>query len=284
MTRRAAGDAGPLFDVGARPAERKQQLAQAVLRMRRFERVPARLVHVSVEARQDDGTLRQLGDRCEEVTRGGLRAGRARGDHRRCRRIRAPASGLVADRARASLDRIDPSALGQDLRPGLADDGQEPQGALPVGREVALDEPLELAEGHAFDGEFVEQAAQFARELQGLRRDCAMGCPWSSLKRATNCASSASRSAVSMAGGSVRASPSPDAISHSPSSTSPSGAMRGRIVGCRWRRAGRLRAGRGPSAGSAAGSARRPAPADRPRVRRAPPAPARRRSGVPCRW
>ncbi len=39
-----------------------------------------------------------------------------------------------------------------------------------MGREVALDEPLELAEGHAFDGEFVEQAAQFARELQGLRR------------------------------------------------------------------------------------------------------------------
>ena len=39
-----------------------------------------------------------------------------------------------------------------------------------MAREVALDQPLELRERHAFDGKLVEQAAEFAREFQRLRR------------------------------------------------------------------------------------------------------------------
>ena len=52
----------------------------------------------------------------------------------------------------------------------LAHDGQELQRAPPMAREVAVDQPLELRERDAFDGQLVEQAAEFARELQRLRR------------------------------------------------------------------------------------------------------------------
>ena len=67
--------------------------------------------------------------------------------------------------------------------------------------------------------------------LSACAADWAMGWPSSSLKAATSCASSASRSAGSMAGGRASALPSPAATSHSLSSRSPSGAIRGSRVG-----------------------------------------------------
>ena len=170
MTGRAADGTGPFGHVGACPSERAQQLVQAVLRMRRIEHVPARLVHVAVETGQDHGALRQLGDRCEQLARRRLRAGRARRDHRRRGWVCAPACGLVANGQRASLDGVDPPTFGQKLRPGLTDDREKTQRALPMTREVAFDQPFELIERHAFDGEFVEQQAKLTRELQRLRR------------------------------------------------------------------------------------------------------------------
>ena len=138
--------------------------------MRRIERLPARLVHVVIEAGQDDRALRQFGDGRQQVAGRGLRAGRAGGDHLRLRRPFTPASGLIADRQGAPLDGIDPPTRGEHLRPVFADDGQELQRALPVAGEVAFDEAFEPIERHAFDGEFVEQAAELAGKFQRLCR------------------------------------------------------------------------------------------------------------------
>ena len=127
----------------------------------------------------------------------------------------------------------------------FADDGEELQRALPVAGEVALDQafqPVERARLRWRARRAVGRAR--APATAPGRRDWAMGGS-PSVKAATSCASSASRSAGSMAGGRASALPSPDATSHSLSSTSPSGAMRGRIVGL-------------PSGGAQEGLAQRP--------------------------
>ena len=113
-TRRIARRAGPFADLVAVAVEREQQVAQAELRMGRVELRPALLVDLAVEARQHDGALRQSGDRRQQIARRGLRAGRAGGDHRRCRRPLAPARGLGADRSGAPVERVDLAAR----RPG----------------------------------------------------------------------------------------------------------------------------------------------------------------------
>ena len=169
VPRRSAA-ARPVGDVVAFTTERRQEFAQAELRVRLVELFPARLVHVAVEAGQHDRALRQLGDGGQQVARGGLRAGRAGGDHRRGGRVFAPARRLGADRLGAPFDGVDLAALGQHLGPGLADDGEEGERALPMAGEVALDEAFELAERHALDGQLVEQPAELARELERLRR------------------------------------------------------------------------------------------------------------------
>jgi len=252
--------------------------------MRRIEFLPAVLVHLAVEAGQHHRALRQTGDHSHQVASRGLRTGRAGGNHRRRGWRRAPALGLSADRAGTPVDGIDLPAFGQQVGPGGADDGEELQGTAPVMSEVAVDQGLQLLERHAVDGQFIEQAAQLARQLQRLRRRLRDRLAVVVGKAATSRASSASRSAGSIAGGSVRAVASPDSVSNSLSSRSPSGAMRGRIVGLRRRRAGRPRAAPAPSGGSAPGSAPRPAPAGRRNARPGFHAPARRRSADRCRW
>ena len=169
MPRRTAA-ARPVGDVAAFAIQRCQKFAQAELRVRLVELFPARLVHVAVEARQDDRALRQLGDGGQQVARGRLRTGRAGGDHRRGGRLFAPARRLGTDCLGAPFDGVDLAALGQHLWPGLADDGEEFQRALPMAGEIALDQAFELAERHALDGQLVEQAAELARKLQRLRR------------------------------------------------------------------------------------------------------------------
>ncbi len=169
MPRRTTA-ARPVGDVAAFAIQRREKFAQAELRVRLIELLPARLVHVAVEAGQHDRALRQLGDGGQQVARGGLRARRAGGDHRRGGRLGAPARRLRPDRLGASFDGVDLAALGQHLWPGLADDGEEFQRALPMAGEIALDQAFELAERHALDGQLVEQPAELARELERLRR------------------------------------------------------------------------------------------------------------------
>ena len=161
--------AGPLGDGRALAVDMVQQLVQAELRMGGVELLPTRLVHLAVEARQHDGALRQAGDDFQQLARGGLRAGRTGGDDRHRRRCRLPAVRLGVDRFRAPLQRIGLAALGQDLRPVLADDGEELQRAAPVDGEVAVDQRFQLVERHAVDRQLVEQACEFTRELERLR-------------------------------------------------------------------------------------------------------------------
>ena len=168
MPRRACA-ARPVGNVAPLAPQRLQELAQAELRMGLVEFHPASIVHVAVEAGQHDLALRQAGDDRQQLARGRLRAGGAGGDHRRGRRLLAPAHRLGADRLGAPLDGVDLAAFGQHPRPCFADDGEELQGALPVAGEVALDQAFQPVEGDAFDGELVEQSAELARQRQGLR-------------------------------------------------------------------------------------------------------------------
>ena len=165
---RRAGAARPVGNVAPLAPQRLQELAQAELRMGLVELHPASIVHVAVEAGQHDLALRQAGDDRQQLARGRLRAGGAGGDHRRGRRLLAPAHRLGADRLGAPLDGVDLAAFGQHPRPCFADDGEELQGTLPVAGEVALDQAFQPVEGDAFDGELVEQSAELARQRQGL--------------------------------------------------------------------------------------------------------------------
>lgn len=164
------GAARPIGDGMAFELQGSQQFAQAELRMAGFELGPALAVHLAVEAGQHDGALRQAGNDRQEFAGRGLRAGRPRGDDLRRGRLFAPPLGLQSDRARAAVEGVDLPTVGQNGRPMLADDGQEAQRVLPVVGKVAVDQSFEFLERHAVDGQLVEQAGEFAGELERLGR------------------------------------------------------------------------------------------------------------------
>src|SRR5262249_62256331 len=64
---------------------------------------------------------------------------------------------------------VDRDALRQDGWPALPNDAEKAHRALPMVGKVVFDQILEPLEGHAFDGELIEQGAQLARQLQRLR-------------------------------------------------------------------------------------------------------------------
>ena len=168
--RPVAAAAGPVRHGSPLDAEAGEQFVQSELRMGGIEPTPALLVDLPIESGQHDDALRQPGDDAQQFARGRLRSGRARGDHRRAGRRRLPARGPGPDGAAAPFNGIDLAALGQHGRPRGADDFQEGEGASPMLGEIAGDEIGEAAEVDALDRQLVEQAAQFARELERLRR------------------------------------------------------------------------------------------------------------------
>ena len=155
----------------------------------------------------------------------------------------------------------------------LADDGEELQRVLPVAGEVALDQAFEPVERHAVDGQLVEQTGELARELQRLRRRLRDRLAVVVLEGRDQLASAAPRARRrrSRAAGRGRrhrpAAPVPVALVEI--AERGHARQQGRLA-VRWR-AGRPRAARAPSGGSAPGSACRRAPADRRRTRRARP-------------
>ena len=164
----AALAARPVRDRRTCHSQGAEEFVQAVLRMRGVELLPAFLVHLAIEARQDDGALGHLGDDAQQRSRRRLRTGRTGGNHRRRGWCCLPARRLGADRQGTPVDGVDLSSFGQHRRPRRADDVEEGEGALPVFGEIAGYEILQLVEAHPFDRQLVEQPAELARELEGL--------------------------------------------------------------------------------------------------------------------
>ena len=122
------------------------------------DRVPAGVVEILVEAGQDDGAVRQAGDRLQQLRGRRDRAGRAGGDdraRRRPRRRAARASARISVSRRA--DGIDAAVLGEMRRPVLGDDLQEIEGDAgnsrrdPPARGRAIAVPADAGGLHVVD-------------------------------------------------------------------------------------------------------------------------------------
>ena len=148
----------------------REQFPHSELGMGVIERVPARLVHVSVQPGQHHGALGQARDHTDKL--GGCRdaSRRARRDHGFDRRRLSPARGQRLEQAVAALGRIIEALLREHPRPVLGDDLQEVEGDLPVPGVVLghqLGEPIE-AEPLGLD--LVQKARQVGGKLGGLGR------------------------------------------------------------------------------------------------------------------
>jgi hypothetical protein len=158
----------PFLDRRPVDLERFEQLLEAVLRMARREHVPARLVHVPVEAGQDHGAARQGRDHLEQSARRGDAAGRARGDHPALGRRGAPQRGDFGQQAMPALRRVQRALCGEQVGPELRNHRQDLAILLPVLGEVLRDQVGESLERHALGLQLVEQRRQFLGQAQGM--------------------------------------------------------------------------------------------------------------------
>ena len=160
----------PIRHHAAIPAHGLYQPLQPGLGMAVLQGIPAFVVHIPVQAGQDDGTRRQPGNHGQQIGGGRDRAGGPGGDHRRCRRPRPPQLGLQGQHPVAPVGRIDDPAFGQDPRPGVADDGQEVDRLLPMPGQGFRHKIGQPVEAQAFGMDLVDQAGQLVGQAQGLGR------------------------------------------------------------------------------------------------------------------
>ena len=145
-----------------------EQPFQRVLRMSGADGFPRLIVGFCVEAGKDDGALRQARDGGQQLARGGDASGRARGDHRMCRRFRLPAFRKPLQQRIAACGGVHQALLRQNLRPVVGDEGEEAQHLLPVRRVFLrreMGQSFRVAPG---DLDFVEQTGKRAGEPRGL--------------------------------------------------------------------------------------------------------------------
>ena len=167
-------------DLVARDADPPQQRLHGELRMAdggRDDRasvgvapagdvVPRRLVEIGVEAGQHHGAMRELRDRLDQGRGRRHRAGGAGRDHGTAG-VRGEPLGFGGDQQVAPLGGLDPAALGEDRRPGVAHDlVQEAQRELPVFVVLARHQRIELVPRHLPRGHVVHQPRQRVGERQ----------------------------------------------------------------------------------------------------------------------
>ena len=157
----------PVRHVAARHAEPVEQLLQCPLRVAFFDRLPAPVVEMAVEARQHDEALRHGGDAGQQVGRCRHDAGRAGGDDAPGRGVLPPERDLRRVEPVAPVDGVEPPLLLQDCRPVVRDDGEEVQRLLPVRRELLRHQRVEAAEIEAVELHLVDQPGERAGKLQG---------------------------------------------------------------------------------------------------------------------
>ena len=108
----------------------------------------------------NDAALRQMRHQGDEIGAGGNRSRRAGGDDRAGRRFFAPEIGLVLQQPVAPRGDIDRPLGAQDGGPGIAEDGEEIHRQLPMPRQIAQHQPVEIGEVAAFRLRLVQQTAE----------------------------------------------------------------------------------------------------------------------------
>ena len=139
------------------------------VRFRAADEIPGGIVERGVEARQHHRAAGMAGDDREQARGGRHRAGRARGDDGRVGR-RDETARFGGDQAVAPLRRLDGAALGEDRRPCLAGDAQEPQGELPILVEMVGHQGVEALPRHLAGDHVVHQPRQIVGERERRRR------------------------------------------------------------------------------------------------------------------
>ena len=133
------------------------------------KRFPERFVHIQIEPRQHHHALRQIGNAAQQPRDGGGGRRNPRCDHRRQRRLLAPARCCLVEQPVAAVCRVDAAHRGQLALPGPSDAQEQVARRSPVLGQVRLDiDRIELVERLLLDLQLVEHARIFAGEAQGF--------------------------------------------------------------------------------------------------------------------
>ena len=156
---RLGGD-GPVGDAVPFEAEPAKQIGQGVLRVDRRQLLPGFVVEMTVETRQDDLTLRQVGDDMQQLGRRRHGTGGSRSNDRRGGRIVAPLIRLCRQQPVSPLRRIDVAAFRQDIGPRGQENIEKPHHLLPMFREIFRREIAQPHQPEAFCLNLVEETGQ----------------------------------------------------------------------------------------------------------------------------